>query len=226
MSKITWNESGSRYFETGIDRGVLFVGDNPGVAWNGLISITGAAEGSDTQPFYYDGVRYINLAYPSEFSGSIEAYSRPPEFDLCEGVKEVHSGFFTDCQPLTPFALSYRTLIGNDEQNENLGYKLHLVYNMMVEPSSVTHETMTEQGNPIQKSWAFTTSPTAIPGRRPSSHITISSLRTPSIANAVSNILYGSDTNPPRLPLPTEIVGITMAIYDQSLYDATNTVFG
>ena len=226
MSKITWNESGSRYFETGVERGVLFVGDNPGVAWNGLISITGSSEGADNQSLYYDGVRYINLAHPSEFSGTIEAYSRPPEFDPCEGIKEIRNGFFTDCQTFAPFGLSYRTLIGNDEQNENLGYKLHLVYNMMVEPSSITHETMTEQGNPIQKSWAFTTSPMAVPGRRPSSHITISSLRNLSLVNEVSNILYGSDTDPPRLPLPIEIIALTVAIYDYSLYDATNTVFG
>lgn len=145
---------------------------------------------------------------------------------MCEGVKELQNGLFTDSQTFAPFGLSYRTLIGNDEHGENLGYKLHLVYNMMVEPSSITHETISEQGDPIKKSWAFTTSPIAIPGRRPSSHITISSLRNLSIANAVSNIIYGSDTDPPRLPLPTEIVEITMAIYDQSLYDATNTVFG
>lgn len=201
MAVLTWGDVGERYFETGVDRGVLFPKTGDGVAWNGLVSVDESPSGGEPRPYYLDGYKYLNLATAEEFAATINAYSAPPEFDKCDGTASIHHGLFVTQQPRESFGLSYRTRIGNDVDGVEHGYKIHLVYNALASPSSRTNGTLSDSTSPIVFGWGITTAPPPITGFKPSAHFVIDSRKTPkSVMSLIEGVIYGSSASNPMLP--------------------------
>lgn len=209
MPKLEWDTVGERYYETGIDRGVLFVDQLEGVPWNGLISMAESPDGSDEKPFFYDGFNYLNLVTRENFQATLTAYYSPEEFDACDGTAEIASGFYAKQQNRKPFSLSYRTRIGNDTEGDSRGYKIHLIYNALATPASPSYSSVNDQASANSLSWKLLTKPVLIPGAAPSAHFVIDSSKLdPAALQAFETILYGSDVENSRLPTPQEITTI------------------
>jgi hypothetical protein len=209
MAKLTWGNPGERFFEVGVDRGVLYPKTGDGVAWSGLIAVSENPSGGDSTPRYMDGLKYQDRGAPEEFSGTIEAYTYPLEFAVCDGTVALDDGFFVTQQYRLPFGLSYRTKVGNDVDGADHGYKIHIVYNARANPSQKTNQTETDSPDTLTFSWDFSTKPEHIPGVRPTAHVVIDSrLSDPFVTAAIEDILYGSDIAAPRLPTPAEMIEI------------------
>lgn len=207
MTRLTWDAPGERFYETGADRGVLYVGSNVGVAWPGLISVAESPTGGEARPYYIDGVKYLNLSSNEEFEATISAFSSPKEFGVCDGEASIQNGLFVTQQPRKAFNFSYRTLIGNDTEGKKHGYKIHLVYNALAGPSSRTNSTVASEVEPNTLAWPITTLPPSLTGRRPTAHFVIDSRSTPDgLLKAIEDILYGSAAAQPRIPLVSELV--------------------
>lgn len=202
MPRLTWNGSGERFYETGVDRGVLYVGEDQGVAWTGLTSIAEKPSGGSPTPYYLDGVKYLNVPSSEEFEATISAFTYPDEFVRCEGTSEIHSGLFIMQQQRVPFGLSYRTKIGNDLAGSEYGYKIHIIYNALATPAQRTFNSLSESTDPSDFSWDITTRPplNAASYKR-TAHVVIDSRSTNAgTMAAVEDILYGSDTDTARIP--------------------------
>lgn len=214
MSRITWDATGERLYETGVDRGVLYPRSASGeyvngVAWNGLVSVSESPSGAEATPQYADNIKYLNLVSAEEFGGTIEAFTYPPEFGQCDGSVQVSPGISVGQQTRRAFGLSYRTLLGNDVDATDHGYKLHLVYGALASPSERAYSTVNDTPEAITFSWEFTTTAVEVPGLKPSATITIDSTAVDSAAlETLEDILYGSALQDPRLPLPAEIIEI------------------
>lgn len=207
MTALVWDATGSRLFEAGTDRGVLYVGSNAGVAWNGLTGVSESPTGGDPQPFYLDGVRFLNVSALEEFAATINAFSAPIEFGVCDGTRQIAAGLFIGQQPRTPFNFSYRTLIGNDIDGSDHGYKIHLVYNASASPSAKSNASNSDTVTPITFSWAVQTVPIRILNQQPSAHLIVdSTLTNPTKLAALETILYGNPGVDPRMPQPSEMV--------------------
>ena len=207
MSRIVWGSPSERFFETGLDRGVLYVGNNPGVPWNGLVSVNESSVGGEARPAYIDGYKFRNTASPEEFEATIEAFSAPKEFSVCDGLASGLNGLFAAQQPRKTFGMSYRTQIGNGLRGLDFGYKIHLIYNALVTPSARSQTTMNETGDAMILSWGITTRPPRVSALKPTAHYIIDSRETPpGLRNLVEDILYGTNDANPRLPLPDELV--------------------
>lgn len=213
MARLTWNDVGDRFFETGVDHGVLYLADEIGVPWTGLISVTENPSGGEAQPYYYDGIKYANIAAAEEFEATLEAFGCPVEFYPCEGTVAVQNGLFVTNQPRKQFGLSYRTMIGSDTMGTNAGYKIHLVYNALAAPATKTHTTISADANePTKFSWDITTLPPVLTGLRPTAHFVIDTRRTDNThLNALEDLLYGSSSNDPYLPTAQEIYDLFTA---------------
>lgn len=210
MARLDWNTPGSRFYEAGVDRGVLYVDGYPGVPWNGLTSVNESPSGGDPKPFYIDGVKYLAIPSPEEFQGTITAFTYPDEFAECNGMDQIRSGLFLTHQRRKSFSLSYRTMIGND-LDDSTGYKLHIIYNALASPSERSNGTLTEQSDPDDFSWQISCKPPAMAGYRPTSHVVLDTRTTdPSVISAVEDILYGTDEDQSRLPSLNDLV----AAYD------------
>lgn len=210
MSRIGWNAVGSRLYEAGVDRGVLYVDGYPGVPWNGLTSVNETPSGGDVKSYYIDGVKYLAIPSPEEFEGTITAFTYPDEFAPCNGLAEPRSGLFLTHQRRKKFSFSYRTMIGSD-LTESHGYKLHIVYNALASPSERNNQSYSERIDPNDFSWKITCTPPPMANYRPTSHVVLDSRTTdPSVMSVVEDILYGSDTDLSRLPDLDELV----AAYD------------
>lgn len=212
MVRIAWDQVGERVYETGVDHGVLYLPDALGVydsgfAWNGLVSVSESPSGAEPSPQYADNIKYLNLISVEEFGATIEAFTYPDEFAVCDGSVELQPGVFVGQQPRKAFGLSYRTRIGNDTEGTEHGYKLHLVYNAMAAPSEKAYNTINDSPEAITFSWELTTTAVEVPGHKPAATIVIDS-RTVEAADlaALEDILYGNETDEPRLPLPAELV--------------------
>ena len=209
MTKLSWGTAGKRYYEAGIDRGVLYVDVSNGVAWNGLISVSESASGGEATPYYLDGLKFLNLASAEEYTATIQAFSSPPEFNVCDGVTSIANGLFATHQPRKPFGLCYRTKLGNDVDGIDHGYKIHLVYNALSAPSERSNSTISDSSDPIEFSWEITTTPPLFSAYKPTAHLVIDSRLTSSARlSVIEDILYGTDTLPSRLPSPQELIGI------------------
>lgn len=209
MTKLEWGTPGERFFESGIDRCVLFLPNQDGVPWNGLTAVSESPSGGEPKPYYLDGYKYLNIASNEEYEASITAYSSPREFDACDGTLSIANGLFATQQPRKSFGLSYRTLVGNDTDGADHGYKIHLVYNALAAPSSRDNATLGESTDPLSLSWSITTLSPMIPGIRPTAHMVIDSRRTPnSYLVEIEDILYGSVTTSSRLPDVAELIQI------------------
>lgn len=222
MSKIVWDKVGERTYETGIDHGVLYVqatgGLYPkGVAWNGLTGVTESPSGAEANPQYADNIKYLNLVSAEEFGATIAAFTYPEEFGVCDGTADPVPGVTLGQQGRKQFGLCYRTVLGNDVDGQDHGYKLHLIYNALAAPSEKDYQTINESPEAINFSWEVTTTPIAVTGYKPTAALTINSTKVDAAKlAALEVILYGKDatTDPaaeavdPRLPLPDEVLTI------------------
>lgn len=214
MAKIAWDEIGKRLYETGVDHGVLYVQDDKGaypkgVAWNGLTTVTESPSGAEATPLYADNIKYLNLMSTEEIGGTIEAYIYPDEFAVCDGSAEIATGVMIGQQPRKTFGLSYRTIIGNDLASNDYGYKLHLIYGALASPSEKSYATVNDSPEAITLSWEFTTTPVTVEGFKPTASVTIDSTKVDKEKlEALEAILYGSESEEARLPLPAEIITI------------------
>lgn len=208
MTRLTWNDAGKRFFEAGVDQGVFYQSNGNGVVWNGLTAVAETLTGGDPRPYYIDGVKYLNRSGSEEFSGTLSAYTYPDEFAEYDGTAELYDGLSVNLQPRKEFGLSYRTLIGNDLRGKNLGYKIHIIYNVLAAPTSKGFQSLGSNVNPVSFSWAFTTRPIKIPGAvNYSAHVAIDSTKVSvGLVRAVEEYLYGSKTRSAKLiPIDTLI---------------------
>lgn len=206
--RLEWNAVGTRFYEAGVDQGVLYVAGQPGVVWTGLTSVEETPSGGEAKAYYIDGVKYLNISTAEEFGATVNAFTYPDEFAECDGSVRVRPGLLLTQQRRKSFGLSYRTMVGND-QNSAFGYKIHLVYNALASPSQQSHSTINESTDPSEFSWTLTTRPPAMSGFKRSAHIVIDSREVhPARMKAVEDILYGSDTETARLPELSELIEI------------------
>lgn len=211
MSKLVWDSTGDRLYETGVKNGVLYPIDevgtySKGVAWNGLTAVTESPSGAESNPLYADDIKYLDLRSVEEFGGTIEAYMYPDEFAECDGSAELVAGVKIGQQKRKVFGLCYRTTLGNDVKGDDYGYKLHIVYGAVASPSERGYTTMNDSPEAITMSWEFTTTPVSVKGFRPTAHLEIDSTKANAEKlTALEAILYGADETEARLPLPDEI---------------------
>jgi hypothetical protein len=209
VSRLNWSAVGERYYETGVDRGVLYVGEQPGVAWTGLISVSESPVGGEARAYYIDGIKYLNLSAAEEFTATINAFSNPPEFGPCDGSIAIQNGLYVTQQPRKSFGFSYRTKLGNETEGPDHAHKIHLVYNALAAPSSRSNNSVGDSTEPLELSWTITTLPPAITGYRPTAHFVIDSkLTSLEILAEVEDILYGSEATSARLPSVSELMGL------------------
>lgn len=226
MPRLIWGTVGERYYEAGVDRGVLFI-DSVGVPWNGLKSVAEAPSGGEPRPFYLDGIKYLNVAEAEEYIATINAFSAPTEFDLCDGNKMAYAGLLLTNQPKKSFGFTYRTQIGNDVDGTDFGYKIHIVYNALAVAADKNRVSLSNNIAPTDLSWAVTTTPPAISGFRPTAHIIIDSRTTPEVKLAlIEDILYGSTISISRLPTPAELLEIFSGDYVSFLEIAVGLLDG
>ena len=205
MSKLKWDQTGERFYETGVKNGVLYPLSSegtysPGVAWNGLTAVTESPSGAEATPLYADDIKYLHLFSTEEFGATVEAYTYPDEFAECDGSKPIVDGVFIGQQPRKTFGMCYRTAIGNDTEGSDHGYKLHIIYGAKAAPTEKAYATINDSPEAITFSWELSTTPVNVTGFKPT-------------ASVVEEILYGKDPTTiggedgtePRLPLPDEI---------------------
>lgn len=220
MAKLQWDEVGKRFYETGVDRGVLYIPNDQGkytkgVAWNGLTAVNQQPEGGDDNPQYADNIEYLNLTSAEKFKASIEAYTYPVEFEECDGTRSVASGVIIGQQTRKPFGFSYRTLIGNDTQGTDHGYKIHLIYGAKASPTEKSYSTVNDSPEAITFSWSVSASAVPVPGFKPTAILTIDSRKISKEGlAALEEALYGGDSKEPNLPLPEDIFKMLEATGD------------
>lgn len=212
MSKLTWDNTGERLYETGVKQGVLYPqgegGAYPkGFAWNGLTAVTESPSGAEANPLYADNIKYLNLMSAEDFGATVEAYTYPDEFAECDGSADIAPGISIGQQKRKAFGMSYRTAIGNDVDGSDHGYKIHLIYGAMAAPSERAYATMNDSPEAITFSWELTTTPVNVTGFKPTAHLEINSTKVDAgKLKALEAILYGTESEEARLPLPDEIV--------------------
>ncbi len=216
MPKLTWGAAGSRFYEAGVDRGVLYVGELAGVSWNGLTGVNESSSGGDAKPFYIDGIKYLNTSAAEEFEATITAYTYPDEFAHCDGTYQPRPGMFITQQRRQSFGLSYRTKVGND-LSDDAGYKIHVVYNALASPTARSNKSLGDSSDPTDFSWSITTRPPSTTAYKPTAHLVIDSRSTdPSILSLVEDILYGTDEDPARIPSFTELIEVFDTIFSHN----------
>lgn len=211
MSKIVWDAIGEHTFETGVRNGVLYLKNTEGVyatgvAWNGLTSVSESPEGAEATDLYADDIKYLTLMSAENFKATIEAYTYPVEFEECDGSATIAKGVVIGQQSRKPFGLCYRTAIGNDTDGNEHGYKLHIVYGCQASPSEKQYSTINDSPEAITFSWEVNTTPVNVNGKKPTATLIIDSTKADKAKlTALEAILYGSEEQEPRLPLPDEI---------------------
>ena len=217
MAKLVWDATGERKYETGVRNGVLYVmgegGTYPkGVAWSGLTAVTESPSGAEATALYADDTKYLNLISAEEFGATIEAYMYPDEFAECDGSATLAAGVTIGQQPRKTFGMSYRTVYGNDVDNERYGYKLHLIYGAVAAPSEKAYATINDSPEAITFSWEIKTTPVNVTGHKPTALLTIDSTKVDADKlKKIEDILYGTEELEARLPLPDEIIQILQA---------------
>ena len=218
MSKIVWDAIGEHTFETGVRNGVLYLKDtdgayNTGVAWNGLTSVSESPEGAEATDLYADDIKYLTLMSAENFKATIEAYTYPVEFEECDGSATIANGVVIGQQARKPFGLCYRTAIGNDTDGNEHGYKLHIVYGCQASPSEKQYSTINDSPEAITFSWEVSTTPVNVNGKKPTATLIIDSTKADKAKlTALEAILYGSEQEEPRLPLPDEIATLMTTV--------------
>jgi hypothetical protein len=210
MSKLIWDATGEKQYETGVDHGVLYVQEGgaypKGVVWNGLTAVTESPSGAEPTPLYADNIKYLTLTSAEEFAATIEAYMYPEEFEVCDGTAELVPGVTIGQQDRKTFGMCYRTKIGNDTNNDSYGYKLHIIYGALAAPSEKNFATISDSPEAITFSWEVSTTPVAVAGHKPTASLVINSTKVnKEKLAALEAVLYGSENEEARLPLPDEI---------------------
>lgn len=214
MSLLTWDETGARRYETGVDKGVLYIPNDAGVydtgvAWNGLTKITEKPVGATPTPLYADNIKYLNLISVEYFEADVAAYTYPEEFAQCDGSLEPEPGVAIGQQPRKSFGLCYRTRVGNDLEGTNLGYKLHLVYGAFAAPSQKDFATINDTPTAIEFSWSVTTTPVNVTGYAQTATLTIDSTKVdPTALATLEGFLYGTVGTDPMLPTPDAVLAV------------------
>lgn len=212
MAKLAWDRTGERFYETGVDRGVLYLPDSRGayvngVAWNGLVSVSESPSGAEPNAQYADNIKYLNLFSAEEFGATIEAFTYPDEFAQFDGLGVPTPGVAVGQQSRRGFGLSYRSKVGNDIDGDDYGYKIHLIYGAMASPSEKAYNTVNDSPEAITFSWEISTTPVAVTGMKPTSIITIDSTKVDATTlAALEDILYGTTGVDPALPLPDTVI--------------------
>ena len=214
MSKLIWDETGKRFYETGVKNGVFYPQTESGaygtgVAWNGLTAVTESPSGAEATPLYADDTKYLNLMSAEEFGATIEAYTYPDEFMECDGSAAIATGVYVGQQARKTFGLCYRTAVGNDIQNNDYGYKLHIIYGCLAAPSEKAYSTVNDSPEAITFSWEVTTTPVNVTGFKPTASVVIDSTKVDKEKLAsLEALLYGTEEDEPTLPLPDAIVAL------------------
>ena len=217
MAKLKWDQTGERFYETGVKNGVLYIQETggvypKGVAWNGLSAVNESPSGAEASAIYADDMKYLNLYSAEEFAATIEAYTYPDEFAECDGSAQLVEGVTVGQQARKTFGMCYKTTLGNDIEANKYGYKLHIIYGAKAAPSEKAYATINDSPEAITFSWEVSTTPVSVEGFEPTASLTIDSTKAdPVKLKALEDILFGTDSesageNPgPRLPLPDEI---------------------
>lgn len=214
MPKLDWGVAGTRFYEAGIDRGVLYLAGETGVPWVGLTSVEESPTGGEAKAYYIDGVKYLNISSAEEFEATLTAYTYPTEFGVCDGTARVRPGLSVTQQRRKSFNFSYRTKVGNDLTGLDHGYKIHLIYNVLAAPSGKSYSSTSDSTEVADFSWSLTTRPAVMTGYKRSAHVVIDSRETaPVHLQMIEDILYGSDVEVSRMPTLDELV----VIYDMPL---------
>lgn len=200
MTALAWDQAGERSFETGVDKGVLYLPNGNVLPWNGIISISEKVTGNEISPLYYDGIKYGDAFSPGDFAATLRAYTYPEEFLEAEGTVDAGNGLFVTNQRPQRFGLSYRTKIGNDEDDQ-YAYRIHVVYNLMALPSQKTYESIGESAKTLAFEWNLTAIPEKIPGFRPTAHLILDTrFMGPLVLKDLEETLYGNSVKDPKLP--------------------------
>lgn len=212
MTKIEWDKTGEKFYETGVTQGVLYVMDGSnygtGVPWNGLTAVTESPTGAEPTDLYADNIKYATLRSAETFGATVEAYTYPDEFNECDGSASLTDGVFIGQQPRKSFGLCYRTEVGNDVSN-TAGYKLHLVYGATASPSDKSYSTINDSPEAITFSWEMTTTPVNVQGHKPTATLIIDSTTADKEKLAkVEEYLYGGESQEPKMLLPDEVMSI------------------
>lgn len=220
---IKWDEVGEHFYETGVKNAVLYMYDDetkqytPGVAWNGITSVSESPSGAEPTALYADDTKYLNLYSAEEFGLTVEAYTYPDEFAICDGSASIADGVMVGQQARRAFGLCYRTAVGNDIDGSDLGYKLHFVYGCKASPSERSFGTINDSPEAITFSWAISTTPVEVTGAAKTSIVTIDSTKCDKEKlAALEAIIYGTAGEggaevAARMPLPDEIKTIMAA---------------
>lgn len=213
MSRIVWDATGERLYETGVKNCVLYVQENgvynKGVPWNGITSIDESPSGAEATPLYADDIKYLNLQSAEEFGASVEAYTYPDEFAECDGSSVIAPGVTIGQQSRKPFGLCYKTTVGNDTDGNDHGYKLHLIYGALAAPSEKAYATINDSPEAISFSWEISTTPVNVSGFKPTASLIVDSTQTSASAlSALEDVLYGTASTNPRLPFPDEVAAL------------------
>ena len=216
MARLEWDKTGERLYETGTDRGVLYVASNgtypTGVAWNGLTGVDENPSGAEANAQYADNIKYLELRSAEDFGATVTAYTYPDEFEQCDGSAEPATGMYIGQQARKMFGMSYRTKIGNDTDGDEHGYYIHLIYGATASPSQRSYKTINDSPEPIEFSWEVTTTPVNITGYKPVAHVRINSTKAdPEKLAVLESVLYGSngegnaEGRTASLPLPDAV---------------------
>lgn len=219
MSKrLVWDAVGERLFETGVKQCVLYPIDkisgtyNKGVAWNGITSVSESPSGAEATDLYADDAKYLSLLSAETFGCTVEAYTYPEEFEACDGTAQLTPGVTIGQQARSVFGLCYRTTVGNDVDGNDHGYKLHIIYGCKATPSEKQYSSINDSPEAITFSWTVNTTPVSVEGFKPTASLVIDSTKVDKAKlSKLEDVLYGSDSADPRLPLPNEIVTILTA---------------
>ena len=216
MSALVWDATGSRYYEMGVSKGVLYVQKSDGtyengVAWNGLTAVTESPDGAEPNDLYADNIKYASLRSAETFGGTIEAYTYPDEWMGCDGFSTPVDGVMLGQQARSPFGFCYRTEVGNDTASESDdGYQLHIVWNATASPSERAYETINDSPDAITMSWEFETTPVTVSGFKPTSHLIIDTTRLSTAGKTalatLETTLYGGQSSEPTLPTPMAVL--------------------
>lgn len=214
MARITWDDSGKRFYETGVKNGVLYVQNSSGaypegVAWNGLTGVTESPSGGEATDLYADDTKYLSLLSTETFGATIEAYTYPDEFAVCDGSAELTEGVIIGQQGRKSFGMVYKTTLGNDVDGNDYGYKLHIIYGFKASPSQKSYSTINDSPEAITFSWEVKTTPVNVTGGKPTASIVIDSTKVDADGlAALEKVLFGDESTTARLPLPDEIKSI------------------
>ena len=217
MATLTWDATGTRFYETGVDHGVLYLLNSQGayangVAWNGLTAVTESPSGAEANPQYADNIKYLNLLSAEEFGCTIEAFTYPEAFAQCDGTVAPSAGVSIGQQTRKTFGFAYRTKLGNDIDGSDHGYKLHLIYGALAAPSEKAYSTVNDSPEALTFSWDVTTTPVDVPGYKPTAQLTIDSTKVDALdLAALEELLYGTANTTAELPLPAEVIALFAA---------------